>query len=259
MKTARHLPQSGEEWRKPFWRQRSWGTAAVFLLLICVTAVINAISSPSDDDTGGGTAADATPSRSASASDGGDDADEDSDTAGNCPRQQNGEEPATVPADLKWKDMGGAFLPTSSTSGPLRRTADSWSCFGHTPTGAVLAAHVIPSQMSSPRWREVARTQLVPGSGQREFIAARAAVSDAEAGASPGELGTYDGFNVLDYAVDRATVQLLVRRPDGAYVATSVAVSWRNGDWKLAPQPDGALTSTFVAVSGTTGFVLWED
>ncbi|SER74582.1 hypothetical protein SAMN04487983_102178 [Streptomyces sp. yr375] len=255
---ARHQPQSGEEWRKPFWRQRSWIIAAGFLLLICFTAVINMISSPGDPDTGGETAADAAPTRSASASGAGDNAAENGED-GDCPRQQSGEEPAAVPADLAWEDVGGAFLPTSSTSGPLRRTDDGWSCFGHTPTGAVLAAHVIPSQMSGPRWREVARTQLVPGSGQREFIAARATVSDAEAGASPGELGTYDGFNVLDYTADRATVQLLVRRPDGAYVATSVAVSWQSGDWKLAPQSDGALTSAFVAVSGTTGFVVWED
>ncbi|BBC31833.1 hypothetical protein SGFS_031270 [Streptomyces graminofaciens] len=257
MKKVGHHPQSGEEWRQPFWRQRSWITAAIFLLLICVTAVVNMIAESGDG--GGGIAADATPDPGSSASDDGAEADKGGDTGGTCPRQQSGEAPAAVPADLKWRNLGGGFLPTSSTSGPLSRTSTTWSCFAHSPTGAVLAAHVIPSQMSGPRWRDAARTQLVPGAGQRQFMAARAVVSDEEAGGSPGELGTYDGFNVLDYAADRAHVQLLVRRPDGAYVATSVSVSWKDGDWKLVPQSDGALTSTFVAVSGTTGFVRWED
>ncbi|GAB2919441.1 hypothetical protein [Streptomyces heilongjiangensis] len=257
MKTTGHHAQSGEEWRKPFWRQKGWIGAAVFLLLVCVTALMNMISETGGDPNRG-SAADTAPDRRASAPEDGDAGEDAPGTERSCPaRRADG--PAAVPADLTWRQLGGAFLPTSRTSGPLRRSSTAWTCFERSASGAVLAAHVIPSQMGGPHWRDIARTQLVPGSGQRQFIAARAAVSDADAAGAPGELGTYDGFNVLDYAPDRATVQLLVRRPDGAYVATSVAMAWKDGDWKLVPQSDGALTSTFVAVSGTTGFVLWED
>jgi hypothetical protein len=145
-----------------------------------------------------------------------------------------------------------------------------WWCFAHTPAGAVLAAHIIPSHMSGPDWRTVAQEQVVPGRGRDLFVFKRSTVRDdapgggrgtgsgsrPDAGSGSSSVASYAGFSVPAYSGGAATVELLLKTAQG-YATTSVSLRWSGGDWKVRPSDNGALHTPVKAVQGTNGHLLW--
>jgi len=162
--------------------------------------------------------------------------------------------PATAPTDVRWQKLVALMVPTSPSAGPLHTDATMWWCFARTPTGAALAAHIIPVQLSGPAWRTVAEQQMVPGGPRDRFVTSKARAN--RAGTGQGAVGRFAGFSVASYSRDSATVQLLVTNPMGGYRSTSVSVRWRDGDWKVAPADDGALY-TPAQQANPGGFVTW--
>lgn len=164
--------------------------------------------------------------------------------------------PDAPPAEIHWRTLGGTRVPLSPVAGPTQKTGAVLWCFAHTPTGAVMAAHVIPAQMTSPNWRVVTRDQVVAGFGRDMFVSQRASFSDARL--KNHKNGTYAGFLLVDYTSTDATVDVLIKSPDGSYFTTSVRLRWNGGDWKILPGNDGGLHTDLSSVSGTDGYVLWK-
>ncbi|MDQ0772149.1 hypothetical protein QF026_000615 [Streptomyces aurantiacus] len=162
--------------------------------------------------------------------------------------------PTAAPTDVKWRQLMTIMMPTSPSAGPLHTDATMWWCFAHTPTGAVLAAHVIPVQLSSTSWRIVAEQQIVPGRQRDSFVAGKAAAE--ETNRRDNAVGRFTGFSTESYSDDSATVRLLVTNPMGGYLSTTVTVRWRDGDWKVALLDDGSLYSSAKQAT-PDGYIMW--
>lgn len=247
-------PQGGSgEWEKPFWQQRGWILSAAFLLALLFMGVIGVAVGGSSNTT----QADNNPTPTPTATQAGGGA-ADTRPAGCRTDDSDQEKPTTVPKDFRWKANGTTLVPVSKTAGPLKYDGPVWSCFAHTPMGAVLAIHSITDHLGYAGWREVIERQVVPGKGRDALIASRSQDEDRPK-SGKAEASGYSGFAVLSYSKEAATVMVLVRGPNaGVYGTASVNVAWHDGDWKLAPEPDGTIYSGVAQVSGTNGFVTWE-
>ncbi|WP_328346452.1 hypothetical protein [Micromonospora sp. NBC_00421] len=164
--------------------------------------------------------------------------------------------PAVPPEDVTWRTLdGGDRVPVSATQGPSRTADGVLGCFAHTPIGAVLAAHAVPTQLAGSAWRAVAERQVLPGPG-RDVLVARLEAAAGVVTSRGG--GSYAGFALVRYAADAAQVQLLVKTGAGGYVATLVEVRWDAGDWKLVPSRAGVVHASIGAVTGSAGYTLWR-
>ncbi|MFJ2264649.1 hypothetical protein ACIOKD_41420 [Streptomyces sp. NPDC087844] len=163
--------------------------------------------------------------------------------------------PKSAPEDVQWRELVGTKVPTSTSAGPLLASGPLWWCFARTPMGAVMAAHVIPTQIGGSAWRTVADQQIVTGPRRDFFVAMRSTSSDAVSGTPSA---SYAGFSVSSYSADKASVKLLIKGNQGTYFWTSVSVRWEDGDWKAVPQRNGSLFQPLSATSGTGGFLLWR-
>ncbi|MDX2601454.1 hypothetical protein PV379_41090 [Streptomyces caniscabiei] len=253
------------EWEQPFWQQRGWILSAGFLAVLLVLAVLFAVTGNGGEGSSGA-AGDPDPaptSTSDTGSDkgsdsGGGDGGSDKRPAGCRTDDRDQAEPTEAPRDFHWKANGTGLVPVSKSAGPRTYDGPVWSCFAHTPLGAVMAVHSITDHLSYDGWREVVDKQVVPGAGRDALIASRSQEADKSTTGSP-DAGGYAGFTVLSYDETQATVMVLVRgMGDGGFGSASVTVRWRDGDWKLSPDPDGSVYSGVSQVSGTDGFVTWE-
>ncbi|MET8948221.1 hypothetical protein ABZX30_32985 [Streptomyces sp. NPDC004542] len=241
-------PDRRDPFAAPFWKQRSWLLAAGFLaaaLTLSLLAIVTRSDTPPLLETASAAgplsrgAADSTGRPTGCATDDGDRA-----------------TPRTPPADLRWRSLGGTRVPVSAGAGPTQKTGPVLWCFARTPMGAVLAAHVIPAQMTSPDWRAVTRDQVVAGFGRDLFVSQRSSFSDTRL--KTRKNGSYAGFLLAEYSSDAATVDVLIKSPGGAYFSTSVRLLWSGGDWKVRPANDGGLHTELTAADGTDGYVLWK-
>ncbi|NJP14551.1 hypothetical protein HCJ95_09645 [Streptomyces thermoviolaceus subsp. thermoviolaceus] len=163
--------------------------------------------------------------------------------------------PKRAPSDVTWRMVGGTRVPTSASAGPTRAAGPVLWCFAHTPMGAVMAAHVIPAQMTGPAWREVVDEQVVAGFGRNLFVSQRSSLDDAELESQP--TGSYAGFTLEDYDKDSADVGILVKNAQGGLLSSTIRLRWSGGDWKVVPGSDGGLHSQVSAADGTDGYIQW--
>jgi hypothetical protein len=231
----------------PFWKQRGWLLAAAFLAVAVIMSLV-AVA------TGGGASRQQTSTARGPLS--GPMAGTTGRPAGCDTDDRAGRTPTAPPRDVRWRTLGGTQVPLSRSAGPTRSNGPLLWCFAHTPMGAVMAAHVIPAQMTAPDWRTVAGQQIVAGFGRDLFVSQRGSLSQADV--QTRRNGTYTGFLLSDYTGDSALVDLLIKSPDGRYFHTSVSMSWSGGDWKVKPGSDGGLHSELSSASGPNGYVRWE-
>jgi hypothetical protein len=247
------------EWEQPFWQQRGWILSAGFLVVLLVLAVLFAVTGDGGAGPAGATG-DPRPAPTSTSDDkpGSDDGGSDARPAGCRTDDRDQAKPTEAPRDFHWKANGTGLVPVSKAAGPLKYDGPVWSCFAHTPLGAVMAAHSITDHLSYDGWRKVVNKQVVPGAGRDALIASRSQEADKSTTGSP-DAGGYAGFTILSYDETRATVMVLVRgMGDGGFGSASVTMRWQDGDWKLSPDPDGTVYSGVSQVSGTDGFVTWE-
>ncbi|GAA4788415.1 hypothetical protein [Streptomyces ziwulingensis] len=249
----------------PFYKQRGWRNSAGFLGLLVVMSLVALLSGVTTGRSVDGETEVATVGRDELSGltgplSPGDPQQVRSGPGGrpeNCRTDdRNTARPTTTPTDLRWRELVGIMVPTSPTAGPLHTDTSVWWCFAHTPTGAVLAAHVIPVQLSGAAWRSAAEQQVVPGTPRDEFVAGMAEKGTTDLGESA--IGRFVGFSLSSYAAGSATVRLLLTNPAGGYLSTSVSVRWRDGDWKVAPHDDGSLYSV-VRQAQPGDFAAWGD
>lgn len=165
--------------------------------------------------------------------------------------------PTAPPADLAWKNIGGMLVPTSPTAGPTRYQGSVWSCYAHSPAGAVMAAYDIFAGLVSPDWHTVAEQEILPGPGQQAFISA--GESQTYQAPPPGDIAQAVGFEVVGYTPQQATIETLADGGENGYQANQLTVAWDNGDWKLAVTPGGSSGPDPQLVTSTDGFVLWGE
>ncbi|MFI5934087.1 hypothetical protein [Actinoplanes sp. NPDC051494] len=229
---------------RPYWRQRGWQFSAGFLAVALFAGAIVVLLDVSDGNPTIAAAAsvqiNAGPGQRPAGC-GTDDSDQ--------------EAPVRAPDDVTWRELNGAPVPFSRSQGP--RVVDGgpllW-CFAHTPMGAVMAANVIPRQMSGGSWATVVDQQVVAGRGRDIFVAMRSTVPDTTPQYSAGSLA---GFLLVSYTPETATVRVLIRSAQ-VVAATDYTVTWSGGDWKIQPLPFGDLHSPLVPVSGMAGFIMWK-
>ncbi|MFI6244393.1 hypothetical protein ACIBEF_31550 [Micromonospora sp. NPDC050795] len=229
----------------PFWRQRRWQLSAAFLAITVCGGAASMIGG------GGGSGAGTATSGPIIG-----DLDPDGSRPQQC-RTDDSEQgiPATAPQDVTWWPLNGASTPQSASAGPLRTIGPLRWCFAHTPMGAVMAANVIPRQMSGPDWRTVTHQQLVPGFSRDYYESMRESLLDTGSKPTTNALA---GFMVVDYSPARAIVRILVRQAAVAYVSVDYTVVWDGVDWKLRPQSTGGLYTEVKPVLSLTGYVLWK-
>ncbi|TDT37390.1 hypothetical protein EV562_106166 [Streptomyces sp. BK208] len=241
------------EWEKPFWQQRGWILSAGFLATLLIIGLIaltsgGGTSNRADDDP---TAPPATPTPSAHEK-------PDARPAGCRTDDSDQTKPTAVPKDFEWKANGTGLVPVSRTAGPLTYDGPVWSCYAHTPMGAVFAAQAITDHFSYPGWRDVVERQVVPGPARDALVSSRSQDEDKPT-SGKADAGGYAGFSILAYDKEEATVMFLLRGPNaGVYGTASVTVRWHEGDWKIVPGADGSVYSGMAQVSGTQGFITWE-
>ncbi|MET7681084.1 hypothetical protein [Streptomyces sp. NPDC005423] len=234
----------------PYWKQRSWQASAGFLALVVVMGVITALTSGSGTDNRVKAPASKGPlSGTVAKKDG---------RPGGCRTDDSAGDtiPTSVPKDISWHTLSFGRVPVSASAGPTKIQGAVWWCFAHTPMGAVLAATVIPTQMSGSQWRTVTDQQVVAGQGRRMFVFQRTAVPDTDATNAAPATSSYAGFRVTSYTSRAASVTLLIKSDQG-YATTTVYVRWSGGDWKIQPDGSGGLYSQMASEQSAVGYTLW--
>lgn len=165
--------------------------------------------------------------------------------------------PTAPPTDLAWKNIGGMLVPTSPAAGPTRYQGPIWSCYAHSPAGAVMAAYDIFAGLVSPDWHTVAEHEILPGPGQQAFISA--GESQTYQAPPPGDIAQAVGFEVVGYTPQQATIETLADGGENGYQANQLTVAWDDGDWKMAVTPSGSSGPDPQLVTSTSGFVLWGE
>lgn len=163
--------------------------------------------------------------------------------------------PTSPPRDTAWKNVGVVLVPTSPTYGPNRYQGPVWSCYSHTPMGAVMASYGILSTLTGPGWKTVAEHEIVPGPGQRAFVAA--GEQQKYRPPAPGSVSQPVGFQVVSYSPVSATIESLSGGSGSEYTANEQTLAWAGGDWKLVVTPNGSAGPDPQTVSSSAGFVLW--
>ncbi|MFC8565897.1 hypothetical protein ACFUIW_09035 [Streptomyces sp. NPDC057245] len=250
----------GEPWaeeQRPYWKQRGWQLSAGFLGLVVLVSGVVALTSDRE-----ATGVRASPAAGAGPLSGHPTTRSGRPTGCRTDDGAGDELPTAAPKDVEWRALDVAEVPVSASAGPLRTDGPLWWCFAHTPVGAVLAAHIIPSQMSGPHWRAVTEAQVVAGRGRDMFVFQRSAGGGSDTDTASrrrtgrSAVATYAGFSVLSYSREEASVELLLKG-EQSYAATTVALRWSGGDWKVVPLTSGALHSPVETVQGTGGRLMW--
>ncbi|GHE24279.1 hypothetical protein [Streptomyces capillispiralis] len=253
---SRAASKAPEPVKGPYWQQRGWQAAAAFLALAVVGAVLAAFSGGAGAPARGESVdlGSSQPLVRAAGAGGG---------AG--PVRRDGcrtddtatKLPGAPPRDVSWRQLAGDSVPTSASAGPTLAGGPVWWCFARTPMGAVMAAHVIPTQMSGGAWRSVVEEQVVPGRSRDFLVSLRSAADGRRAGDGPRS--SYAGYAVNDYSPTEARVRLLLRAGGGTSLySTEVVLRWHDGDWKAVAQPDGSLFSDLAPTANGGSFELWR-
>lgn len=148
-----------------------------------------------------------------------------------------------------WTLVGAYSLPVSATDGPgVQVPAGPWSCFTHTPSGAVLAGITIGMRANgvAENWQDVARAQTMPGPGQDALLAKP--LPDAE-------VVTVRGFSIAGYSDQRATIRYYLHS-SSADASCTTDVQWSNDDWRLVLTDNGS-TSSGCALGAPADFTPW--
>ncbi|MFI6661398.1 hypothetical protein ACIBL8_38380 [Streptomyces sp. NPDC050523] len=244
---------------EPFWKQRGWAAWATFLAGLLAMSVLSILTQDDTSNRPSNDLAVAAPGPLSPGSSAGGNRHPDSRPEGCRTDDSQTGKPTSEPSDVKWQRLNVTSVPTSASVGPLRYDGPLWWCFARTPMGAVLAAHIILSQMTGANWRTIAGQQLVPGPYRDSFVEQRSRFPDAEfeEKAKDGAIGKYVGFSVSSFTPDSAKVRLLISAPLAGYGTTTISLHWREGDWKVTPDKEGSLYSKMTSTVSTSGFVMW--
>lgn len=169
------------------------------------------------------------------------------------------------PPDVSWTPYRGVFVPVSDASGPLAAHGDVARCFSHSPSGALLAAvHISARYAFAPDWRAIAEYQIVADPARNSAVERRAKAEQANGGArqgllDPQKVRQVEGYQIVSYADEAATVRILTATPSGGPLMSSMyAMVWTDGDWKLQMQPSGSTSVSTQELPQAPEFTVWN-
>ena len=225
--------------------------AAAAVLLIAVTSACTGGSDPTPTPT-------LEPAPSGAASDSGgaatptpSDADGEP-AAGKCNIKEGDDNlPTEAPTVDAWVQLEFGAVPTSDTYGPHVQEGELWSCYEHSPTGALLAANYVWAAMGNvPGFAE---TWIEPGEFQD------AVIEQEQSTESPQVSGvmTLAGYRYVSYTPDAAVVDVAVEYANAegtAYLAMRLALKWQDDRWMVDP---ASLGTDYTPLESLDGYVRW--
>jgi len=176
---------------------------------------------------------------------------------GECDLDDSDQEIPTVGPEADWVEYGPVRAPTSTTAGPAVQEGLVWSCFAHTPTGALFASAYAAWALAWNDYEKVAAQNVVQNSAVGPWLAERGEMP--EASVKPGSAPGIAGFRFESYEGDSATVQIGIRF--GADERMSrVYLVWDSeaDDWKIDLSKGDPATITN-EVTSIQNFTPWEE
>lgn len=164
----------------------------------------------------------------------------------------------TAAPETTWDYVGVIAMPSVAGQGPGATGTDGLrTCFARTPTGAVLSAANMVSQLATPTLQgEAVRYFIAEGPGYETAVSL---TTGSDSSASIDLQVT--GFKVLDYSGDQALVDIAVQATGNGittYTSFRTPLIWQNGDWRQVPAANGQPQYPPVQLPNTADYVAWS-
>lgn len=151
--------------------------------------------------------------------------------------------PVEAPTADAWPDYHGTGVPVSDTYGPINRDGDVWSCFSHSPTGALFAAAYLRPAVASSEVRE-AYVSDDPQTSEGDFDHPRMQLR---------------GYKITAYDESSVSLELVYEGAAGGesgLVAFPVTLHWEDNQWALHEEDISSAEPQ--SVTGLTGYTPWS-
>ena len=151
--------------------------------------------------------------------------------------------PAEAPETDAWPAYHGTGIPVSARYGPIDRDGEVWTCFSHSPTGALFAGAYIRAASGTPEVRE-------------QYFSDDPALDE---GASEADGIQLVGYKFTSYDSTIVSIELVYegsQNGESGLVAFPVTLYWENGQWVV--HAADMETDTPHSVTGLTGYVPWS-
>lgn len=205
-----------------------WVVSAMLFVLVLVLAGILVFNGLRDDDADKPPAAARNHDSTKSSSNGQDGA-----SGEQCPEMPKGnpDVPAAAPP-VSWEKYYKGKLPTSKRYGPSRQGQKTWSCFGHNPTGAALAATYLLWGLAGPHYEEVAQTAGLKSTARERWIQKQTPKEHKLGSGNP--IPEMKGFRIDSYTGSTAKVEIL-EAAGSAQIAGKAFLKWSptKHDWLI--------------------------
>lgn len=153
------------------------------------------------------------------------------------------EVPTEAPRADAWPDYYGTGVPVSDTYGPTQRDGDLWTCYSHSPTGALFAAAYLRPAIAYSSVRE-AYVSDDPQTSEGDFDAPRMKLR---------------GYSFTGYEEDKVSLELVYEGASGGesgLVVFPMTLYWEGEQWVLhSADVSSAETRT---ITGLTGYTPWS-
>ncbi|MGQ4507648.1 hypothetical protein ACUH9H_01120 [Dermabacteraceae bacterium P13128] len=165
--------------------------------------------------------------------------------------QVNNEIPKTAPKVDQWVGIRGVGVPVSSTYGPAKREGDLFTCYQHSPTGALFAAaYVVPATTV----KGFADEWTIPESRIHKEMKA------AEATNKPSKSSNFriTGYQFNYYTPEETAVNISIEgnTADGSgNFNVLVSLKWQNGKWNFSPNFAEPMVTPLRA--GNSSYIPW--
>lgn len=153
------------------------------------------------------------------------------------------EVPVEAPTADAWPDYHGTGVPVSDTYGPINRDGEVWSCFSHSPTGALFAAAYLRPAVASSEVRE-AYVSDDPQTSEGDFDHPRMQLR---------------GYKITGYDESSVSLELVYEgAADGesGLVAFPIKLYWEDSQWAL--HEEDVSSAEPQSVTGLTGYTPWS-
>ncbi|WP_104118299.1 hypothetical protein [Arthrobacter sp. B1805] len=167
----------------------------------------------------------------------------------------------SAPDDVEWEFLGGVAAPKSVEHGPglVDEQTGVRSCYSHTPEGALLSVTGMLAASGDPELLvATARALSLEGPGKDLNMERYERQINSTGSAAPPI--KFEGFRLLSYDEDQATVEVVVSGDSGSellYLTSSLIVEWHQGDWHVKYKDDGTSGPVQGQISDLSGYAPW--
>lgn len=133
--------------------------------------------------------------------------------------------------EATWTTVDYLLVPSSNEYGPAAVEGSEWSCFDHSPTGALFAAAHVLAGAAGPDFESFMADAAVDNTALRSWIVAENPATHTQ---SPGDVAQFAGFQMASVETDRVTVKLALAQ-SGISGSYTVDMVWDDvdGTWKV--------------------------